>query len=165
MIPHYSQRDIRWKNTKIGNSITTVGKDGCTLTCIAMLTHWANGKTGKDPDWTAKNLVYTVDGKILWKSVSLTGSLVFFFRNYIYNQKKIEATIKSENDCCILEIEWRNGSKYRHWILPYAIDGDTLKCIDPINGKVIQYNALGSNGIFGYGKCTGFSILRKWQKV
>jgi ABC-type bacteriocin/lantibiotic exporter with double-glycine peptidase domain len=104
------QKDRRWSSKFIGNSKETIFKSGCVITSLSMLSEWY-GKY-KDPEWMAKNLSFTLEGLILWKSI--TESILpmkFIYRYYTKNDVKIKEILASKNSACILQV---NGN---HWVV------------------------------------------------
>lgn len=65
-IPFYSQLDPLWKGDKLGNSSSTIGSQGCAVTCLAMLLKYrgADVDPRKLNNWLKTNGGYTADGSI-----------------------------------------------------------------------------------------------------
>lgn len=109
-----SQKDSRWKNTKINGTSSTIGNYGCTLTCLAML-------ADSSPDILASMLKFNVD-KIIWSSINDTDLLIRFpdmGRYYIYDNEKVKEAIE-KNGGCLVEVDFDgiiNTKNDRHWIL------------------------------------------------
>ena len=67
----YSQNDPRWKNNKLGTSDTTIGWNGCLITCHAMIAKYF----GKDTDparfntWLTANNGYWKGNLYVWNSL------------------------------------------------------------------------------------------------
>jgi ABC-type bacteriocin/lantibiotic exporter with double-glycine peptidase domain len=105
-----SQKNPLWRNVKIGKSNSAIADYGCVITSLSMLSEWY-GKY-KDPEWMAKNLSFTLEGLILWKSI--TESILpmkFVYRYYAKNDIKIKEILASKNSACILQV---NGN---HWVV------------------------------------------------
>lgn len=129
---HLSQRDSRWSSFKLGASTLTVGRYGCTTTCISMLTSYFG--VWHEPATLASNKSnYTRDGLVLWEAMSKNlKSMKFVERVYGRNDKKIQDSLKNPKTGVILQVD--NGA---HWILPiYKLPfvNDYI-CIDPWDGK------------------------------
>jgi hypothetical protein len=129
-----SQRDIRWKNIRIGSSNSTLGGYGCTLTCLAML-------AGTTPDIINDKLNkaggFSVD-RIIWTSINNTDLPISFpdmGRYYSYDNDKVKKAI-SDNGGCLVEVDFDGivlTPNDRHWIL-YVGGG---KAHDPWTGTEI----------------------------
>ena len=66
-VPAYSQNDARWKNVQLGTSSTTIGWNGCLITCCAMVERFY----GFDYNPATLNTYLTnhngyADGNLLW---------------------------------------------------------------------------------------------------
>jgi hypothetical protein len=127
---YLSQRNPLWASAKLGASSLTVGRYGCTTTCISMLTDafgeimWPD-KIASRVDW------YTKDGLILWNKLKLNISFIQRLRKR--DDTAIIASLKNPKTAVMLEVD--NGS---HWIvavrkLPFVND---YMCVDPWTGKM-----------------------------
>jgi hypothetical protein len=103
-----SQRDPRWSFKTIGNSNSTIGQYGCTITCIAMASSWFN--CYQDPGWMAKNLRF-LDDKILWQSIDEKTCFDFEWRFYKHDPLRISDGLNSINKICLLQVY------NRHWVV------------------------------------------------
>jgi len=112
-LPHtmkvLSQRDPIWAGDYIGKTKVTIGKQGCTITCISMLSDYYN--CFHTPAWMADNLRFTADAKLFWQSVSEKLCFDFTWRGYSPDYVKIDAAIKDPETAVILEVE-----NY-HWVV------------------------------------------------
>jgi len=105
----YSQRDPKWANVKLGQSNLTMGRYGCTTTCIADLsTYFGNSFT---PLQAVETIKYTPDGLILWQSCKFA-SFGFERREYGRNDTNIQSVLKDPNRAVILNVA--SGS---HWVV------------------------------------------------
>lgn len=105
---YLSQLDPRWKNEFIAESASTIGRYGCTITCLSMLSDYFG--FFKDPKWIAKNLSFQVD-KVIWKSVDEKLCFNFVKR---YRERDMEAFKKamvSYKTACLLEVN------NNHWVV------------------------------------------------
>lgn len=110
MFEIFKQGDKRWASVHLGGSPLTIGRYGCTTSCIAMATQKA-GHT-LTPDQIAHNAAnYTADGLILWSKLRLDG-LSFKWRDVGYFPNKIDAALADPQNIVLFEVN--NGS---HWIL------------------------------------------------
>lgn len=106
-----SQRDSRWASTKIGYSSITVGRYGCTLTCISMLSDYFG--CFLDPKRLASEILkFTKDGLILWGSVtSKIPCMEFEKRLYKRDDAEIDLSLKDPKKAVILQVE------LYHWVV------------------------------------------------
>lgn len=128
---HLSQSDKRWSLVKIGKTLLTLGRWGCTITCIAMLSSFFGFylspiEIAKFPG------LFNADGKIIWSMIEklFKGKFKFVWRYYKRNDKAIRESIAGATTCVILEV--RNGS---HWVVATGVYGNDYYCIDPVDGK------------------------------
>lgn len=124
----YSQRDPLWAEKAIGNTFYTIGRYGCTLTCIAMLASYFNEKL--TPLDIARRCRYTEDAKIIWASVKFE-NFEFDGRYYQENREMIDNALKDPNRAVILQV---NNSK--HWVVATSKTFflDKYKIADPWYG-------------------------------
>lgn len=125
MMLDYSQRDYRWANKKIGASQLTIGRYGCTITCIADLsTYFGDNMT---PAEVADKLQFTKDGLIIWSSVNFEH---FKFSQRLYTHSPIleRAALFDPNQAVILQVH--NGS---HWVVLTGLlqQGKDYQIADP----------------------------------
>ncbi len=107
-----SQRDPRWSQTKLGQSSLTIGRYGCTTTCISMLTSYFGIWQSPIEIATAPGN-YTADGLVLWPNISsMLKSMKFDKRIQGRNDAEIMASLKDPNKAVILQVD--NG---QHWVV------------------------------------------------
>lgn len=128
-----SQRDPRWASLRLGASKLTIGRWGCTTTCIAMI-------DGTTPDLLAHNAAnYTKDGLVLWQAISrqLKNS-VFEVRDVGYNEAKINEFLKAGTHHVLFEVN--DGA---HWVVAKSrtLTGNDYLVIDPWDGKECKVKA------------------------
>ena len=98
---------------RIGQSPLTLGRYGCTVTCIAMLTsYFFPTRTPKD---LAESLQFTPDGLVLWGSCKFE-NFVFEKRVYLRDDAEIVRHIKDPNLAVILHVANRS-----HWVVATGI--------------------------------------------
>lgn len=125
-----NQRD--YPMTTLGNSTVTIARGGCLITDLSMFSHWY-GKY-RSPDWMAKNLRFTEQGYLYWKSID-DADLPFNFeyRYYKRDDKKIKDILYSEDNACVLQVN--NGL---HWV---ALVGYSkiygYRIADPYYGDIV----------------------------
>lgn len=129
-----SQKDPRWSKEKIGKSDSTIGRYGCTITCLSMLSDWYGDY--KRPDWLAKNLSFTNEGKILWKSIDGKLPFNFEYRFYTFNEARVYDILVSKDNSCVLQV-----NNYSHWVLPISFSKITgYRIADPLDGTICYLN-------------------------
>lgn len=108
MITSYSQRNPKWASKKMGNSSLTLGRYGCTTTCIADLsTYYGDNLT---PEQVCDKIKYT-KGLIIWNSCVFP-KFKFWFREYGRNDTNIQNALADPKLTVILEVA--NSS---HWVV------------------------------------------------
>lgn len=141
---YLSQRDPLWSTTKLGSSSLTLGRWGCTTTCISMMT----GKFGNviSPHTLALyREYYTPQGLVIWGALKLPG-IKFLRRIRSYSYNEILNDVKNPKRAVLLEV---NGKT--HWILAdhKMLFRNDFVCADPWTGKACaaigdHYNITGS---------------------
>lgn len=128
---YLSQRDPRWQNITLGNSRYTIGRYGCTTTCISMLSDYF--QCFQPPDAIAKSYCqYTLDGYILWNTLTLP-RMGFKVRLYGQDDVAIQQALKDPRQAVILNVS--NGG---HWVVAIrkTLFGNDYVCVDPWTGKI-----------------------------
>lgn len=123
---YLSQRDPKWCENKLGGSKLTIGRYGCTTTCISMLSDYFGYYLS--PDKIAANKTfYTKDGLILWQNLNIV-SMKFERREYGEVDNEIIAALKDKNRAVMLEVN--NG---QHWVVAVKKNmiGDDYVVADP----------------------------------
>lgn len=125
----FSQHDPRWNFERIGNSPLTVGRYGCTLTCVAMLTTYFLPE--KTPGQLARSLQFTADGLLVWSSCQFEN---FIFERRVYGRDDlgIRLHLADPNLAVILQVARRT-----HWVVATSrFSGDgTYQVADPWTGN------------------------------
>ena len=105
-----SQRNPNWASMRIGLSNLTIGRFGCTLTSLSMLSEYFNGFVA--PPNIAKNGAwFTPDGLILWGKLNFP-TMKFEKRLYSRDDAAITAALKDPNKGVLLEVADKS-----HWVL------------------------------------------------
>ena len=124
------QRNPKWSTIKMGSSKLTLGKFGCTTTCISMLSDYFG--CYRSPEELAHNANnYTKSGLVIWQNI-IFNKMSVGWREYKRDDKKIQEYLKDPNKAVILQVD--NGS---HWIVALrpTILGKDYVCADPWTGK------------------------------
>jgi hypothetical protein len=140
MMLHLSQRDSRWSQVKLGASSLTVGRYGCTTTCISMLTSLFNCTVL--PGEIAHNAAnYTKDGLVIWQALSFK-KVAFEKRLYGFQPNEIDESIKHPKKAVILQVN--DGA---HWVVAIrkAYFGNDYIVLDPWTGKKVGARAAYKN--------------------
>lgn len=104
------QRDPKWAQVKLGVSNLTVGRYGCTTTCVSMLSDYFGTYIAPSTLAFQKNY-YTVDGLLNWTALDLPG-MQFISRDQGRDDAKILDSIRNHDKAVMLEVS--NGS---HWVV------------------------------------------------
>ncbi|MEI6529689.1 MAG: hypothetical protein WCN88_04855 [Candidatus Falkowbacteria bacterium] len=157
-IKYLSQRDEKWSTDKMGNSNITIGRYGCLLTCISMMSDYFG--CYKSPKELATNPHNFDDaGGLQWINLSFPN---FGFRwregsqinvpNEVIDMKMIDSYLtegKNHSDRAVV----LNVANKSHWVLALwkTQDGDYL-AIDPWTGKTCSV-------LETYGNINGASLF------
>lgn len=129
MIPRLCQRDKRWAEYPLGG--LTVGRIGCTITCLSMLTDYFGHFY--DPGQLSVKLKFTSAGKIIWGSMK--DVLPFMLENRLFSRNvyEINASLQHPKKAVILNVDSES-----HWVLAIGkgFIKNTWRTIDPWTGKV-----------------------------
>ena len=135
---YLSQRDNQWAQVSLGRSRATVGRYGCTTTCISMLTDYF-GYWHSPKDLAKEIIQYTYhpkypkqsEGLILWPSVDNTKCMKFEKRLYGRKDDEILISLADPKKAVIFEV---NGC---HWVVGVkkTMFGNDYWIIDPWDGK------------------------------
>lgn len=107
-----SQRNPFWSTLHLGSSPLTVGRYGCTTTCIAMISDYFGHY--KSPLCLAQQPgLYDAAGKIIWSELNhLFLGMVFEKRVYGRNDALIKESLADKDKAVILEVD--HG---QHWVV------------------------------------------------
>lgn len=126
---YLSQRDIRWKDERLGASVLTVGKYGCTTTGISMLTDYF-GCFVSPKDIARNRHNYTRSGLILWGDLDFK-NMKFVWRDYKEDKTRIADACKQKNKAVLLTVDGDS-----HWVVAVRpIEGGDYIIIDTWDGK------------------------------
>ena len=105
---YLSQRDPKWAAKTIGKSTSTIGRYGCVITCISMLSDWYG--CYQNPGWMAKNLSFLRD-LLIWSSVEKKLCFRFVKRYYKKDMAAFKAAMAGKDTACLLHV---HGN---HWVI------------------------------------------------
>lgn len=129
----------------MGNSGVTLGRAGCTTTCVSMASDYFSNF--HKPDELAKKLKYTDGGLLIWESIPSICNFKMALRFRSSDFVIIDEALRNPDKVCLLEVD-RN-----HWVvalgkIPFT---KTYRIADPWFGD----KALSSR----YGRITGGAVL------
>lgn len=132
---YLSQLNPKWSFKTIGNSSSTIGRYGCAIVCLSMLSDYFGEY--KDPAWNAKNLSFLVD-KVIWKSVSEKLCFNFVYRYYKKDMEAFKKAMAGKYTACMFEVN------NNHWVVGvrksiYPMSKYWL-VIDPLTGAKNWYH-------------------------
>lgn len=123
-----SQRDPLWADKNIGASTIKVGRYGCTLTCLSMLSDYAGAWMRPDVIAGQKEW-FTKDGLVIWTKLGIPG-LIFEKRLYGKNEAEIDESLKDPKKAVILQVQ-----NY-HWVVCVGKNWNkSYRIADPWTGK------------------------------
>lgn len=124
----YSQKDPRWSYEFIGRTKYTIGKFGCLITCIAMLTTYF--RPDKTPDRVSYILKFTDQALLIWDSC-IFENFRFYHRAYHPSLALIKEAIKDKDRAVVLQVH--GGT---HWVVATGINWLTgkIQIADPLYG-------------------------------
>lgn len=128
-----SQRDPLWAQLPLGASKLTVGRFGCTTTCISMLSDYFG--CFRTPAQIARVIeYYTGGGLIIWKKLGFS-LMAFERRLHGRDDVEIHRALKDPKRAVILEVN--NGA---HWVvaLRSTLIGNSYIVADPWDGTKVD---------------------------
>lgn len=127
-----SQRDPRWASEKMGVSYVTVGRYGCLITCLSMVSDFFN--KFKTPRNLARYLKYTGDGLVIWSSLPSVLPFKLEKRLYRRDDTEIKRSLRLPNTAVVLQVD------HYHWVLAcgtYRLAPWIYKIADPWTGRTL----------------------------
>lgn len=120
----FSQRDVQWASYMLNPSKLSIGRYGCTTTCMADLSTYFGDNL--NPLQISEIIKYTPDGLVVWQS-AVFKDFQFESRQIGRNDIDIKKALNDPNRAVILNVS--SGS---HWVVAtgYDIFGN-LKIADP----------------------------------
>lgn len=120
-----NQRDPRWANAPLGHTPYKIGKYGCLVTCISMLSSYF--QPFMDPTHLAKILRFTDSGLLIWSSVHFAG-FEFYRREYCRNNARIKEHLHDPKLAVVLQVSGNS-----HWVVASGFSWLTrlFKIVDP----------------------------------
>ena len=134
---YLSQRDPRWAADRLGASKLTVGRYGCTTTCISMLSDYF-GSFRSPKDLAAVKSHYTKDGLVLWPNMKFD-KMQFIRREHGEpSLGSMMNTLNNPKTAVILQVN--NG---QHWVvaLRKSRTSNDYLVLDPWTGTKVWAKA------------------------
>lgn len=110
----FSQRDPNWAPLLLGSSKLTMGRFGCTTTCIADISTYFGDNL--NPGQVCKQIKYTAGALVLWQSCNFS-HFQFERREFGRNEINIMAALADVNRAVILEV-----ASHSHWVVAIGYD-------------------------------------------
>jgi len=129
MIQLLCQRDIKWTNVKMTPSNLTLGRFGCLITSLCMVSEYFKCFT-LPPQAIDTNIKLTKDGLVIWEKINFP-TFKFEKRVRLFDPVAIADSLTDPRKAVVLNI-W-HGS---HWVI--ALRGSIFGgfvIIDPWDGK------------------------------
>ena len=139
-----SQMFSGWHDILIGKTNETVGRKGCLITCISMITDFIGRYV--NPGELAQLLDFTDSALLYWNSVT-KAKLDFVYRFYYRDDVKIKKAFNDPDQFVVLKVN------NNHWVWLIGMSGG-YKVADPYYGDIIYLSKRKY-------KITGFAILEK----
>ena len=127
---YLSQKDPRWIAICLGNTNLPIGKIGCTITDLSMLSDYFG--QFKMPKELAQQLKFTSEGLVIWSSLPEVLNFRLEKRLFALNNFEIDNSLKALNRAVILNIA--HGT---HWVtaLRKSYISRSYVCLDPLTGQ------------------------------
>jgi len=162
-IEYLSQRDARWATTLMGGGNLTVGRYGCTTTCISMLTDYFKCKQSPKEIALNKNNYIKNDSNINWMTLDFP-TFSFRWREGSYFSETpldmemiksymVKGTQGNPDRAVLLEVD-----NHSHWLLGLWPIGDDILAVDPWTKKTCEV-------LKEYKNITGAALFVRWDKT
>lgn len=125
MFTMYGQRQLPWATMKLGKSLCTCGRYGCTSCCIVNGRNFLLG-LNETPDKVISKINYTADGLILWGSLPNIG-LRLVSRIYGRNDAAIQQALSDPSKFVIIQVE----NDHWLWVIGRKLPLLGWRCFDP----------------------------------
>lgn len=141
----FSQRDPRWAQKKLGNSIYTIGSQGCAITSIANLVSYFN--YSDSPDLVNDKLLKVggfLGGLVIWNKVPLIYKrLTWVGRYYKYNNIQVAWYVYGKRIPVIVHVDQSPSPGLQSHFVLYVGD---RKLVDPWTGTILPTATYDANG-------------------
>ena len=141
-ITFFRQDDIRWAEDKLGNSVYSMKRSGCLVTCIASALSMNINAEGKTI--TPKSLneqfssgsVYDKEGNLQWENLrQLDGGKSFDAEAYNFVSEKILQDCLEQGKFPIVRVRVA-GIGNVHYVLVVKLEDGKFICMDPLKDEL-----------------------------
>lgn len=156
---YLSQLNPEWSAKLIGKTPFTIGRWGCLITCISMLSDYYG--VYKDPSELANALTFDKYGRLYWKTVnSVWPKIHHRIRGDGFSATLLRAVLKSDDRSAVLELN------HAHWVVAVRPTwyGHYI-IVDPIDGRKKSTRVYGKTPITGYSIFQGERMKKKKAKI
>ena len=150
--PSLQQNDFKWANVRFSKANLTIKSKGCAIVGLTMLAQFYGEDT--DPEKLSKQLRFTPDGDVYWKSFTKIFKDIKYVRAYKWADTS--ADLKIIDDLLVewpLLVETRIGwrRKQMHWVVIWKKEDGRYLMSDPLTDAVDFQRKYGnlSNWIYG----------------
>lgn len=133
-VAHYSQADGRWSGDALGGTASSLGAEGCAVTCAAMVLkyHGFESDPGMLNGWLTANGGYTAQGWIHWeKAAELTDGMLEHAYEAPPSYRLMDVEIFRGNPV-IVRVR-RPGATSTHFVVIVGKSGRRYLVADPAN--------------------------------
>lgn len=145
----YSQLDDRWQRVKLGESSTTIGKNGCLVCSVASgLTDMGVEIYGLPPDppqlnrWLARNKGFTAPAGSSQRNLFVFDSLralgvkmvdYFDARSRPAPAERLEPVLAREHQFAVIQVDFAPGGSAaeQHWVRAISWHDEDILIMDP----------------------------------
>lgn len=117
-VPILSQRDLRWRNIRLGFGLGSIGDFGCTLTALTALAGKDNVAESNEI-FKQKN-AFALGNLVIWAKVpQCFPNLAFAGRFYTYDNNKVAEYVYNKKTPVCVEVDATpiGAPRTSHWIL------------------------------------------------
>lgn len=155
-ITYYFQKDPRWREDIIGTSNSTIGKEGCVITCVSIAVSDLENKTVTPQDF---NQMMTringyEDASLLWYKISEAIPSLGYRSEREFSRDTVEDDLKGSR-LPIVKVK-RYGIVGTHWVIIVGAQNGQFLVSDPLNednqpiplskyGRVYAYRVITKN--------------------
>ena len=115
----YSQRDWRWRFSKMGNTRYSIGQDGCTITCLGMILGIFPGQINQMMLGGGGYSYRNGHAIVNWTKLHSVFPLLRFFTRVVgYDNAAVLQAI-SDNGFCLIEVDATpiGNPSGKHWVI------------------------------------------------
>ena len=141
----YSQNDPRWRNDRLGTSSTTIGWNGCLITCCAMVMKFYGEVTdpAKLNTWLVQHGGYANDNLLYWGKIPLPIATWVDCMDVPAPLSQIDAAL-ARGEPCIVHVDFvpsTNPIDDHYVLLIGKLADDDYTMIDSWDGKITSFKS------------------------